>query len=669
MADKNQLLQIASEALGPEKLQQMVSQAEESLANDPDVTAEALSGIIEMFEFALENPDEYPDIVKEAVQTGAMDEGDLPEEYDHTFIAIILLALYELRDSRGGQQEQVPVLGQQETPAFKKGGLVSTAKHIQKQGSGSDTILAHISPTEAAMLKRRGGAGSINPITGLREYGLFKKLKKAVKSVVKAVAPIVKAVAPMVVGIVTLNPYLAAATGAALGATGGGGIKGAILGGLGGYMATPGNALASNVGGFANDIIGNAGGLSNQVLGSTLIGGATSGLQGKNVLLGGLTAGLVSNYAPKLVEAYGTSLPPEVANTMSTAAQAAANTGSGIKGILTNAGVAGLTQYGANLMNGSSSIIPPSDSGTPAPTDMVTLDDGSSVQYQDMVPGSNYTPAVNPTISGIGDTGMSDAALASTVAEHGVDPSSISSTMKDWLKDVGLKNILATGVGLAAFMEASKAKPIDPAQSAADQYQAIVDMLHKPTAINGQNVDLYGSINAIGPYSKHLRGYEGNINRYGRQGAGGEHQYFDRSMPLANIPGGAIIPSATGTAQPLDPWTGMVAQPTAIIPPNQLSLEESIRRGSAYTPQQYARGGYVSGGGTGQSDSIHALLSNGEYVMDADTVAALGDGSTDAGVSALDKMREEIRKHRRSAPVTKIPPKAKTPMQYVKGRK
>ena len=55
--------------------------------------------------------------------------------------------------------------------------------------------------------------------------------------------------------------------------------------------------------------------------------------------------------------------------------------------------------------------------------------------------------------------------------------------------------------------------------------------------------------------------------------------------------------------------------------------------------------------------------------MDADVVAALGDGNTDAGAAKLDAMRENIRKHKRSAPPSKIPPKAKPVKAYLKGAK
>jgi hypothetical protein len=78
-------------------------------------------------------------------------------------------------------------------------------------------------------------------------------------------------------------------------------------------------------------------------------------------------------------------------------------------------------------------------------------------------------------------------------------------------------------------------------------------------------------------------------------------------------------------------------------------------------------GHYVQGAGDGQSDDIPAMLADGEYVFDADTVASLGNGSNKAGALILDKMRERIRHHKRSAPKDKIPPKAKSPLEYLKG--
>jgi len=48
--------------------------------------------------------------------------------------------------------------------------LVDLAEMLRSKGRGRDTVLAHITPKEAALLKARGGRGSTNPHTGLPEY-------------------------------------------------------------------------------------------------------------------------------------------------------------------------------------------------------------------------------------------------------------------------------------------------------------------------------------------------------------------------------------------------------------------------------------------------------------------------------------------------------------------
>lgn len=51
--------------------------------------------------------------------------------------------------------------------------LPSMAEMVKKKGRGRDTVLAHITPEEAKLLKKRGGRGSINPETGLLEFEDF----------------------------------------------------------------------------------------------------------------------------------------------------------------------------------------------------------------------------------------------------------------------------------------------------------------------------------------------------------------------------------------------------------------------------------------------------------------------------------------------------------------
>lgn len=48
--------------------------------------------------------------------------------------------------------------------------LSRMAEEVRRAGRGKDTILAHITPREAALLKSRGGSGEINPNTGLPEF-------------------------------------------------------------------------------------------------------------------------------------------------------------------------------------------------------------------------------------------------------------------------------------------------------------------------------------------------------------------------------------------------------------------------------------------------------------------------------------------------------------------
>jgi len=83
----------------------------------------------------------------------------------------------------------------------------------------------------------------------------------------------------------------------------------------------------------------------------------------------------------------------------------------------------------------------------------------------------------------------------------------------------------------------------------------------------------------------------------------------------------------------------------------------------------YRQGDAVTGIGDGQSDDIPAMLADGEFVIPADVVAALGNGSTKAGSDKLYEMMHNIRRHHRSAGPKDLPPPAKAPLEYIKSRK
>jgi hypothetical protein len=94
---------------------------------------------------------------------------------------------------------------------------------------------------------------------------------------------------------------------------------------------------------------------------------------------------------------------------------------------------------------------------------------------------------------------------------------------------------------------------------------------------------------------------------------------------------------------------------------------------SAVKPYMLAQGGRldfrhgapVVGEGTGQSDDIPALLSDGEFVFPADVVAALGDGSNKAGADKLYELMHSVRERARSTDSKSLPPKAKSPLEYI----
>lgn len=104
-------------------------------------------------------------------------------------------------------------------------------------------------------------------------------------------------------------------------------------------------------------------------------------------------------------------------------------------------------------------------------------------------------------------------------------------------------------------------------------------------------------------------------------------------------------------------------------------------------PPQFAHGGVFSrgggalgrarsyvpshgpGDGDGRSDHVDAKLSPNEYIMDAETVALLGNGSPDAGARRLDAMRANVRKHKGGAlSQGKFSADAKAPEAYLPKR-
>ena len=91
-----------------------------------------------------------------------------------------------------------------------------------------------------------------------------------------------------------------------------------------------------------------------------------------------------------------------------------------------------------------------------------------------------------------------------------------------------------------------------------------------------------------------------------------------------------------------------------------------------HNPQFYSEGGlnslnnrYVKGDGDGTSDDVPAMLANGEFVIPADVVSKLGNGSNDAGANVLDEFLQVIRKHAQRHDPKELPPDSKGPLAYL----
>jgi len=91
-----------------------------------------------------------------------------------------------------------------------------------------------------------------------------------------------------------------------------------------------------------------------------------------------------------------------------------------------------------------------------------------------------------------------------------------------------------------------------------------------------------------------------------------------------------------------------------------------------HKPQFYSEGGlgtlknrYVKGPGDGTSDSVPAMLANGEFVIPADVVSGLGNGSNDSGAKILDEFLKVIRRDKRAASPNELPADSKGPQAYL----
>jgi hypothetical protein len=184
---------------------ELVLQFRQMLAS-VDMPDELLDAMGKMVDTIIAEPERYAEIRQNFIKEG-VPEDLLPPEFDPAYFMAFNVVLDEIADSK------TPV-----TQAFAKGGIATlnpVMQGIASMGRAQDTQLAHIMPSEARMLRRYGGSGTVNPRTGLPEFfigkifkavgGAFKAVGKVVKGVVNVVKSAVKSITSSTIGRIALT--------------------------------------------------------------------------------------------------------------------------------------------------------------------------------------------------------------------------------------------------------------------------------------------------------------------------------------------------------------------------------------------------------------------------------------------------------------------------------
>ena len=484
--------------------------------------------------------------------------------------------------------------------------LKIAAEHLKSKGRGPDTELVHMTKGEIKGLRQlalaHGGDLTINPETGLPEAGFLSKI-----------LPIVAAGAATYFTAGAAAPLLEAE------------LAGGALAGYGGLMAGAGAGA--------------------------LIGGVSAGIQGGNVGRGALFGGLGGALSGGL-GAYDAS-PALNPTTGEEITKLTLNSD-------VNAGLAGTTQYvptpppaapftPAELAAGTSraaSTIPEVTAAQSAEA-MKTLGNAGVSYGTQAVPGSMGAT--------YGELGSSMTDMAKKAAILGAPGFGAQMGAGDAF--AGSSGQVPTGQQTPSML--SRISPNFRAQEPAQPnpyYVAQYEDYRVPRAATG------GLMNsAFGPQ-------DGQTNYAG----GGAIAFANRGVvqDLPRDPG-----MSSGTYTDTDPNTASLdAYNAALYRFNKVNKKAGIKAPVQFKQAQalgdieeaagggimHGLGGYSDGGrmlkgpGDGMSDSIPATigskqparLADGEFVVPADVVSHLGNGSTDAGAKRLYGMMDNIRKAR-----------------------
>jgi hypothetical protein len=553
---------------------------------------------------------------------------------------------------------------------FAKGGIAEAAQLVASKGRRGDTMLAHITPFEARLLKARGGSGTINPVTGLPEFFL-KKLVKSVKKVVKKVvaSPIGRIAVTVGLSMIGVPPGIASAlvTKAA-----GGTWKDALKAAAVSYLASPAGPIGSYVS-KATPFL--------------------SGLAETNpALVAGIRSGLTSTGASLLT---GSSLKEAVTAGVTSGLM------TGVRASQASAAFDRASQANAQQLSGQESgqLVASGGTGTPVTSDFAQTTTVDPVTGQVVSGGGTGTPVTSTEFTradaqGV-PTGVSTAqnpnpfisagdltATTTTVLPSGQvvnTPPPAPSSFLDTVKGFYDKNISPSGIREAGQLQAQQAGTA-AVENLVKLNPNASDAVRAAEYARAANAAAPGVISQYGPgvgAGLGVMALAGGFERPDPEAPTRTQTALETPIevpetlrrPIQNLPG--VEYDAAGNiigSKAWDPYAGINPNtPTSVATPGIASLplasmyQQPVSQLYAQpsrnpTPTGFraggiaalAKGGYprrigqISGPGTETSDDIPAMLSDGEFVMTAGAVRGAGNGSRREGAKKMYALMHQL---------------------------
>ncbi len=160
--------------------------------------SKTLGLLLQLTQYLKDHKSQYKQVIAKLAAKGSLPPGVFPENYDPKFLSVFALSIAHAQQSRG----------------MAAGGIADVAQNMKDQGRGKDTMLAHISPKEAELLRANGGVGTLNPTTGLPEFNVLDDIGNGLKGVGDFIGDVLRPVGN-VIGDILHSPLGMAAIAAA----------------------------------------------------------------------------------------------------------------------------------------------------------------------------------------------------------------------------------------------------------------------------------------------------------------------------------------------------------------------------------------------------------------------------------------------------------------------